>query len=134
MIEAYKAEDWPRVIEETLHVWIDGPNRTAEEVDPAVRDLMRTLLTTMIERERELGVEASQLEPLAVERLNEINVPTLVIIGDGDVHEIVRTADLLAQSIAGARKVVIPNVAHVPNLERPEEINQLALDFLAVRE
>jgi pimeloyl-ACP methyl ester carboxylesterase len=134
MIDAYDAEDVPRIIEETLHVWIDGPNRTAEEIDPAVRDLMRTLLTTMIERERELGVEASQLEPLAVERLNEINVPTLVIIGDGDVHEIVRTADLLAQSIAGARKVVIPNVAHVPNLERPEEINQLALDFLAVRE
>ncbi len=93
---------------------------------------MRTLITTMLERELEPGVEASQLDPLAVERLDEINVPTLVIIGDGDVHEIVRTADLLAQSIAGARKVVIPNVAHVPNLERPEEINQLVLDFLAV--
>jgi pimeloyl-ACP methyl ester carboxylesterase len=131
MIDAFEAEDWPRAIEETLHTWIDGPNRTAAEVDPAVRDLMRTLITTMIEREREPGGEASQLEPLAVERLDEINVPTLVIIGDGDVHEIVRTADLLTQSIAGARKVVIPNVAHVPNLERPDEINQLVLDFLA---
>jgi 2-hydroxy-6-oxonona-2,4-dienedioate hydrolase len=93
---------------------------------------MRALITTMIERERESGVEASLLDPLAVERLDEIIVPTLVIIGDGDVHEIVRTADLLAQSIAGARKVVIPNVAHVPNLERSEEINQLVLDFLSV--
>ena len=131
MINAYQAEDWPRAIEETLHVWIDGPNRSADEVDPAVRDLMRTLITTMIEREREPGVETSLLDPLAIERLDEINVPTLVIIGDGDVHEIVRTADLLAQSIAGARKVVIPTVAHVPNLERPEEINTLVLDFLA---
>ncbi len=132
MIDAYEAEDGSRVIEETLHVWIDGPNRTAQEVDPAVRDLMRTLITTMLERELEPGVEASQLDPLAVERLDEINAPTLVIIGDGDVFEIVSTADLLAQSIAGARKVVIPNVAHVPNLERPKEVNQLVLDFLAV--
>ena len=131
MIDAYTAEDWPRAIEETLHVWIDGPNRTAGEVDPVVRDLMRTLITTMREREREPGVEASPLDPLAVERLDEINVPTLVIVGDGDVPEIVRTADLLERSIASTRKVVIPNVAHVPNLERPEEINQLVLDFLA---
>src|SRR5215217_985281 len=68
MINAYQAEDCPRSIEETLHVWIDGPNRTADEVDPAVRDLMRTLITTMLEREREPGVEASPLDPLAVDR------------------------------------------------------------------
>ena len=132
MIDAYEAEDWPRAIEETLHVWIDGPDRTADEVDPAVRELMRGLITTMIEREREPGVAASLLDPLAVERLDEINVPTLVIVGDGDLPNIMQQADLLERSIAGARKVVIPNVAHVPNLERPEQINQLVLDFLAV--
>ena len=36
----------------------------------------------------------------------------------------------LAAAIPGARKIVLPNTAHVPNMEQPEVFNQLVLDFL----
>ena len=39
-------------------------------------------------------------------------------------------AHLLARTIPRARKVVLPRVAHVLNMERPAEINRLILDFL----
>lgn len=37
----------------------------------------------------------------------------------------------LAQGIHGARKVVIADAAHVPNMERPDQFNRTVLDFLA---
>ena len=39
-------------------------------------------------------------------------------------------ADLLSNSIPNARKAVINDAAHLPNLEHPEEFNRLVLDFL----
>ena len=70
----------------------------------------------------------------AVARANgEIAAPTLVIVGDRDVPGIVENADRLATGIAGARKVVLPDVAHLPPMERPDEFNRLVLDFLGAR-
>jgi pimeloyl-ACP methyl ester carboxylesterase len=81
-----------------------------------------------------LGADASLAQPLdppAVGRLGEIGVPTLVIVGDRDVPDIQRVADALVAGIAGARKVVMRDTAHVPNMEQPAEFNRLVLDFLA---
>jgi 2-hydroxy-6-oxonona-2,4-dienedioate hydrolase len=57
-------------------------------------------------------------------------VPTLVIVGDRDVDDVRQAAEELGRGIRGARLVVMPGVAHVPNMERPEEFNRLVLDFL----
>ncbi len=57
-------------------------------------------------------------------------MPTLVLIGDQDVSAIQAIAEKLAATIPGARKIVLPNTAHVPNMEQPEEFNRLVLDFL----
>lgn len=51
-------------------------------------------------------------------------------LGSGDIPDILDQADLLARSIPGARKLVIRRLAHVLNMERPREINQIVLDFL----
>ena len=39
-------------------------------------------------------------------------------------------SDQLVASILHARKAVIHDAAHLPNLEHPEEFNRLVLDFL----
>ncbi|MEJ7631461.1 MAG: hypothetical protein WKF28_03080 [Rubrobacteraceae bacterium] len=77
--------------------------------------------------------EELDLEPPAVDRLHEIKAPTLVIIGDLDQPKTIQGADLLARSIPGTRKVTIPGVAHLPNMEHPEEFDRIVLDFLAER-
>lgn len=130
LIDAANAKDFPRLIEEEIRLWVDGPKRTPDQIDPAVRATMVALNTDALRRTLEPGPEPTPLDPPAIERLGEIRVPTLVIVGDGDVPSIVRLADLLAHTIPGARKIVFPGVAHVPNLERPEEFNQAVLDFL----
>jgi pimeloyl-ACP methyl ester carboxylesterase len=75
--------------------------------------------------------QSQELEPPASARLGEIQTPTLVMIGDQDVSSVQAIADRLAAAIPGARKVVMPNTAHVPNMEQPEAFNQIVFDFLA---
>jgi 3-oxoadipate enol-lactonase len=129
--EAEKARDYAAANEVEVHIWVDGPERSPEAVDPAVRARVRemNLQTYLRHAETEEDVRRT-LEPPASERLREIRVPTLVLIGDQDVSAIQAIAEKLAATIPGARKVVLPNTAHVPNMEQPEVFNRLVLDFL----
>ena len=71
------------------------------------------------------------LDPPAVRRLNEIRVPTLIVAGALDHAENLRAADVLTTDIRGAKKISIPDAAHVPNMEQPALFNRAVLDFLA---
>jgi 3-oxoadipate enol-lactonase len=67
----------------------------------------------------------------ARDRLHEIAVPTLVMIGEGDLPDFHTVADTLASSIPGAQKAVIPNAGHMINMEAPDTVNDLLADFIA---
>lgn len=72
-----------------------------------------------------------ELIPVAYGRLAEINVPTLLMVGTDDDIILHRSADKLEQDIPGARRVAISETHHMPNMEKPEEFNQLVLTFLS---
>ena len=78
--------------------------------------------------------EADPLKPPAVERLSQVAAPTLVIAGGIDHPELLRAADVMAKGIPGAQKVVLSEVAHLLNMEKPDEFNRLVLDFLVKAE
>jgi 3-oxoadipate enol-lactonase len=129
---AYDAGDLDRATEINVELWCDGPNRGPDAVDPAVRGLVRTMQRHAFELPwPDPPPEEAELEPPASERLGEIRVPTLVVVGDEDVEDFQRITETVAAAIPGARKVVIENAAHVIALERPEEFNRALLAFLA---
>jgi 3-oxoadipate enol-lactonase len=120
-----------QAVELALRLRVDGPRRSAEQVEPAMREQVREMITRNFERAT--GQDQSQplpLEPPALSRLDEIQVPTLVVVGEQDVADALASADLLARSIRGAQKVVMPGAAHLPSMERPEQFNRLVLEFL----
>ncbi len=129
--EAIRSGNVARAVELTLRFWTDGPTRTPEQVNPAVREKVRAMTTRNFERpEDENATQPRALEPPAISRLSEIHVPTLIIFGDQDVRDILKIADILEKEIPGAKKVVIPDTAHHLNMEKPEEFNRIVLDFL----
>ena len=71
-----------------------------------------------------------ELVPPAYERLADMHVPTLLIVGTADHFALHRMAETLEQKIPGAKRVLIPEAHHMPNMERPEAFNQIVLDFL----
>lgn len=128
---AGEAGDFATANEIEVHIWVDGPERSSETVNPDVRERVREMnLQTFTRHEENEQAQPQELEPPASERLGEIRVPTLVMIGNQDVSAIQAIAEKLATTIPGARKVVLPNTAHVPNMEQPEVFNRLVLDFI----
>jgi pimeloyl-ACP methyl ester carboxylesterase len=126
---AIAAGDYARANEIDLQVWVDGPRRAPDQVPPGVRERVREMNAGIYAQLPNQG-EPQRMDPPAAARLGEIHAPTLVIVGDADVPYILDIADVLAAEIPGARKVVIPGVAHMVNMERPAEFNRLVLDFL----
>ena len=56
------------------------------------------------------------LEPPAMNRLGEIQIPTLVIVGELDHPEVVAGAETLGRRIPDAYRIVILGVANMPSL------------------
>lgn len=68
--------------------------------------------------------------PPAIDRLAEIRVPTLVMIGEHDLREFQEMARILADLPAAVGCVRIEGVGHMSNLEAPEIFNREVLHFL----
>ncbi len=127
---AFGRGDIAAAVELELQTWVDGPERQPNQVDPQVRERVRALNFFNSSKAEPPNVRVIRLDPPAAERLGEISVPTLVIAGEYDVPEVNTTCDIVAAGIAGAKKVMMPGVAHMLPLEQPVGFNALVLDFL----
>ena len=63
--------------------------------------------------------------PDCLSSLPTLEVPTTVVIGERDVPCFVEMADVLANSIPQAHKVVIRGAGHMVNMEAPTAVNAL---------
>jgi pimeloyl-ACP methyl ester carboxylesterase len=70
-------------------------------------------------------------DPPAARRLDQIRAPTLVIVGERDLPDFRRIADTCEQQIVNARKVILPGVGHMSNMEAADKFNETVLGFLA---
>jgi 3-oxoadipate enol-lactonase len=128
--KAFKEGNIDMGIEYFQQAWTDGPYRKPDEIDPSVRAKVRDMaLNTFKEWENESVAE--ELEPPAIGRLDEIQAPTLVIVGDLDMPGIMEIANSVKEKVPGAEKVVIPGAAHMVKMEKPNEFNKAVFDFLA---
>lgn len=126
---ADQARDLAALNQAEMKLFLAGPRRPVEAIDKRLRDLFLDMNATSMNSDFDLAPD-DELAPLAVERLGEISAPTLVVVGDEDVPPVLDAAELLMEKIRGARKAVIHDAAHLPNLEHPEEFNRVVLDFL----
>jgi pimeloyl-ACP methyl ester carboxylesterase len=67
--------------------------------------------------------------PSVIDDLGRIEVPALVLVGEDD-EAYLRAADVMAARLPKARKVVLPGVGHISNLEDVEAFNAAVLGFL----
>lgn len=71
-----------------------------------------------------------ELNPSACERIEEIKIPVLIIIGDRDNHFVMQIGDYIHGKIENSKKVLMKDCCHLPYAEKPQEFNRLVLDFL----
>jgi pimeloyl-ACP methyl ester carboxylesterase len=125
---AEKAGDQHAIVEADARLWLDGPRRPAGSVKDPIRKLFFEM-DGNFESDFD-SAPIQRLEPPAAERLHEITAPTLVVVGDEDVPPVFDAVELVMAKVPHARKAVIHDAAHLPNLEHPDEFNRIVMEFL----
>jgi 3-oxoadipate enol-lactonase len=130
------AGELDEAVELNLRTWLDGLGRAAAPVPAEVRRRVEEMYRRLLEidlaaykREPPPG-PISWSEPPAMTRLNEIAAPTLVVACTHDQPDFRRIAGLLVDGIPNAEGTDM-ETAHLPGIERPDELNRVLLDFLS---
>ena len=64
-------------------------------------------------------------------QIDEIKIPTLIIVGDQDVATVPAQSERMHGRIDGSEMVVIAGAGHTSSLEEPDAVNAALEDFLA---
>ena len=62
--------------------------------------------------------------------LSEIKVPTLIIVGDGDIPDVQQQAGAIAAGIPNTRREIVSQAGHLVVLEKPLVVDDLIQSFL----
>lgn len=97
--------------------------------DPVVRQVLAMLAGTSA-RSAADGQRGLAQRPDSVPLLPEIDVPTLVIVGEHDRVTPPPESDLVAEHLPRAALVRVPDAGHMSNLEAPEVFNPALMAYL----
>lgn len=129
--KAFNAGDYDRVAELDTQVWFDGMNRAADQVNQSMRKLVYEMDRMALSHEvKNLGKRLPNTERQAFERLAELDIPVLIIIGEQDIPYMHAAADYMVEKLPFAKKVIIADAAHLPNMDHPHEFQDIVKSFL----
>lgn len=101
--------------------------------DPARAEVRREWRQRMVGNHR-VGISRATLGVVTRQgirdELAQIQVPTLIIVGDQDVAVPLTNSQRLHEGIAGSRLVIIPGAGHTSTVEEPAAINAAINEFL----
>ena len=94
-LEAAEAANEAGHIEEVLdleaEIWLVGEGRALEDVDRSLVDLFIDMDRIPLSTEKERGELVEPFEPPVNERLDEITVPTLTVVGAHDLPDMIES-------------------------------------------
>jgi pimeloyl-ACP methyl ester carboxylesterase len=126
----WKAKEWEWLADFETAYWYDGPGQPTDRIDPALRTLGHGWILDNYRAEKPEPV-ARPLQPPAAERLGELKVPVLVMVGLRDDAGTTAAGRHLAAT-TGAPLLEF-DTAHMVNLEEPERFLAALQEFLAAR-
>ncbi len=112
-------------------MWIQNPMVAVTSKLPKTAPLLKTMIEDNAAIFEMRFWPFEQSNPPAVKRLNEIKVPSLIIIGDKDTPAVQTAAEAAATGIADAKKVVMKDTDHLPQMDNPDEFNRTLKEFLS---
>lgn len=129
--EAFNAGDLDRVGEIEMRIWFDGTGRTPAQVNQPMRQLAYGMNRLALAHEAKgLGTRLPDASSPAAGRLAELDLPVLIIVGAHDTPFSLAAADYMVENIPSARKVIIEDAAHLPNMDQPDEFQSIVGAFL----
>lgn len=114
------------LVDETLARWFTAPYLKANP--PAVEQIRDQVFNTPIEGY--IGCSDAILGLGTLDRLSEIQLPTLIMVGEDDLGTPVAASEAIRDRIPNADLKVLPSAAHLCNIEQAEAFNAHLIKFL----
>jgi len=127
--EAEQAGDLEKAARIGAQLWLAGAERPADQVDPAKLQLVYEMCLNDLKKSAAGIGDEQSMSPPGWQRLGEIHVPVLVIVGDYDEPMASLAAPYMEKNIADVRRINLPT-GHLPSMERPDDFNRIVLNFL----
>ncbi len=129
---AFNNGELDRVAELDIQIWFDGYGRTKNDVDAETRAKACEMARLVAEHEfKHIGSHVRKaIERPAADRLNELSMPSLIVIGANDLPLLLLAADYMVESMPNATRALIADAAHLPNMEHPARFRAAVEAFL----
>jgi pimeloyl-ACP methyl ester carboxylesterase len=129
--KAFEVGDLDLVSELETQIWFDGTGRTPEQVDQTMRTLLYDMNRQALAHEvKQLGKRLSNTQVPAFDRLGDLKLPVLIIVGAHDTPYILAAAEYMIEKLPSARMVRVEDAAHLPNMDHPDEFQAAVTNFL----
>jgi pimeloyl-ACP methyl ester carboxylesterase len=129
VLGALAVSDWEGIADAIIKWYCVGPYRTASDMNASVRNQVYNMLIAHHLRWDYLRY-IEYLDPPPFDRLEEIDVPVLTVVGDLDMPGVLDLANRINSRVPNAQMVTLNGAAHMVNMELPAEFNQVLLSFL----
>jgi pimeloyl-ACP methyl ester carboxylesterase len=130
MLESWRAAqdgDWRKVTE----LWLKSGYMAPAMRNPQIAARLRELAYDNAHQFLDNGALERILSPPAIDRLADLRVATLVMVGNLDVIDIHEICGLLRARVPRVREVLIPGAGHIVNMEKPAQFNAALQEFLS---
>lgn len=128
--ELLEAGEFDEAVELNLQMWVEGSKRSREDVDPRVRALVKDMQLKTFKLPYTENTAIKKLDPPAIARLDEVDVPLLIVTGELDEESFIQLGQTIIKRVPKSKGVSIPEVAHLVSMEAPDTFNQLLDTFL----
>lgn len=129
--KAFEAGNLDLVCEIETQIWFDGTGRTPEQVNQGMRRLSYEMNRQALAHEaKNLGKRLPNTQTPAFDRLPDLKIPVLMIVGEHDTPYILAAANYMVEKIPSAQKFVMQDAAHLPNMDHPDEFQTHLANFL----
>jgi 3-oxoadipate enol-lactonase len=116
-----------KAVEFMCKAWLAGPFRSMAEINPALVQKYKTMLTDNLLRE---NAKMTLPKVRTIDLVNRISAPTLILSPDIDFPEFKTIAQFIHEKITVSKLAVISGTAHMIPMEKPLEFNRLVVEFL----
>ena len=116
-------------VEPTMERWFTASFR--RKPLPVLDKIRRMILATPVKGY--LGCSRAIMGLNLTKRLEEIALPTLIVVGEEDPGTPVSASRAIHERIKGSELVILPSAAHLSNIEQEQAFNAAVLDFLKRR-
>lgn len=126
-IATVQAKGMESQVQPTLARWFTEGFRATG--DPVLDDIAQMIRKTPVKGFVGWGMAISTLD--IADRLKEITLPTLIIVGEDDPSTTPAAAQLIHENLPGSELRIVEEASHQLPLERPQEFHNMVTSFLA---